>query len=241
MNESSGRVVPDLTGTLALHPSLLPVEASPRTRSPPRVVPTVKNCWYHYYSYGSERAIRVPRDIDFSLASFKVTPDFARHLYDSEICHWQIGKAVSPGRSIVVLKTSVGSARARLAFLSTRPYVVGFFRVESVRDGIIRMHSEESLLLLSDPIEITPVLAKVLFPKKRKDYWEDPTTTFAAKVGSTTRNRYIQASHAEQLVNELVRRYNNGAKNYLGSPYLELLRRREPPRLENWFRQVPQP
>jgi hypothetical protein len=113
---------------------------------------------------------------------------------------------------------------------------VGFFRVAAVKNGFIMMDPKESLLLLSNPVEITPEVAKQLFPSKKPDYWEGGSPTpFAAKVGSTTRNRYLESFQAEYLVKELVRRQNKGAANYLGPRYGQLLRRREPMTLENWI------
>lgn|SRR5438477_1129705 len=231
MNESSRREVPEIAGTSGT----ITLEAEARPVSCPAVFSTVRNCWYHYYSYGSKRRMRVPTDIDFSLASYKRTPDFLRLLYNFEICHWQIGKAVRPGKSIVIVKTSVGSANATRDFMPTKPYVVGFFRVAAVQSGFITMDPDESLLLLSNPIEITLEMAKQLFPSKQADYWERSSPSFAAKVGSITRNKYLETFQTEFLVKELVKRKNEGAANYLGPRYGQLLRRREPLTLKNWM------
>jgi hypothetical protein len=202
----------------------------------PTVFAEVNNCWYHYYASGTQRKIRNPIDVDFTLARYKITPDFARLLYNFEMCHWQIGSAVTEKKSIVVVKTSIGTANPPPGYLSTRTYIVGFFRVYAVKDGNIVMDPQESLLLLSDPIEVNDKLARTLFPKKGMDYWDSPKRTLAAKLGSITRNRYLELFQAEWIVNELVRRHDGGSENYLGKRYLQaLLKREKDRRLDGWF------
>ncbi len=215
-----------------------PVEESPLSQvvRRPAFFPDVNNCWYHYYARGTQCNIHNPTYADFMLATYKSTPDFCRRLYNFEICHWQIGNAVTAKKSIVVMKTAVGTAHPPPGYIKTRTYVVGFFRVCAVEDGTIAMDPRESLLLLSDPIELDAKLAQALFPRKGKDYWNNPERTLAAKLGSMTRNRYLEPFQMEWIVTELVRRHNNGSENYLGERYLQaLLDREKDRRLDSWL------
>ena len=204
-------------------------------RRVPRVFRDAPNWWYHYYSWGFGRRIRVQRPVDFTLAPYKVTPDFGRLIYNFEICHPQLGQ-VTERKSLIVIKTAIGMSNPPSGYLRTRSYIVGFMRVDEVKDGNIIMDPNDSLLLLSQPMELNFETARTVFPHRPLSYWNDHRRTLAAKLGSLTRNRRLEPSGAEHLCAELVHRFNSGAKNYLGDRYIQLIQSRGAGRsLESFF------
>lgn len=186
----------------------------------PKVYSDVPNWWYHYYSIGSDEKISKVSKECFLLHPDKFTPDFRNYRYDYGICHFQIGQHVVPGKSIVVLKTTIGQRNAPSGFVEKSQFVTGYFRVHSInRDKkYITMDKEDSLLLLDDPIKIDIDWAKKLFPEKENSYWM-PSKNFIQKIGSMTRNRHIKKRELILLLRELYKRKHKGSTNYLGPKY----------------------
>src|SRR5439155_14313911 len=85
----------------------------------------VVNWWYHYYSYGRGKKIANPHPVDFTVSLYKRTPHFAEWKYDYRSCHPQIGATVTPGKSIVLVKTSIGRRRPEQGHLPPTAFVVG--------------------------------------------------------------------------------------------------------------------
>jgi hypothetical protein len=213
----------------------IPELVQEQQRRVPHVFRDAPNWWYHYYSWGFGRRIRVHRPVDFTLAPYKITPDFGRLIYNFEVCHPQLGQATER-KSLIVIKTAIGMSNPPSGYLRTRSYIVGFMRVEELKDGNIIMDPNESLLLLSQPLELNIDTVRRLFPQQPLSYWNDGKRTLAAKLGSLTRNRRIEPSEAEHVCTELVHRFNSGAKNYLGDKYTQLIHSRNPGRsLESFF------
>lgn len=155
---------------------------------------------------------------------FKKTPDFAQYIYDSRICHRQIGEDVTEKKSIVVIKTTVGISFPSRGCLEKAPYIVGYFRVAENKDGLIFMDRNDSLLLLDDPIKIDRKWAIRLFPEKPLHCWSDPTRILR---NMTLRNCHIKHHQLQIILEELCRRKENGSKNYLGIPYAKLMPKQE--------------
>jgi hypothetical protein len=189
------------------------------------IFPEVPNWWYHYYASGYGSRIGSPRDVDFILSKKKWTPDFAELTYQCDICRPQIGATVVAGKSVVIVKTSIGMTHPNPGNLMSTPFIVGYFRVANLKDGVVSMDPEDSLLLLSNPIKINLEAAQSYLPNKAPEYWKDTSRSFAAKIGSSTRNRRIGVREAELIISELRRRYEEGSENYLGPKYRNLLRR----------------
>lgn len=204
-------------------------------RRVPHIFRDAPNWWYHYYSWGFNRRIRNQRPTDFTLAPYKVTPDFGRLTYNFEICHPQLANVVER-KSLIAIKTAIGMSTSPRGFLRTKTCIVGFMRVGAVKNGSILMDPNDSLLLFSQPLELTLEIAKKLFPGRPPAYWDNPSRTLSAKLGSLTRNRRLESAQAEYILTELVQRFNGGAKNYLGDGYVQLIQNRGPGRsLESFF------
>ena len=186
----------------------------------PKVYSYVPNWWYHYYSIGLDEKIPKVSKECFLLHPDKFTPDFRNYRYDYGICHFQIGHDVLPGKSIVVLKTTIGQRNAPLGFVEKAQFVTGYFRVYSINrdEEYITMDKEDSLLLLDDPIRIDIDWAKKLFPEKEDSYWM-PLKNFIQKIGSITRNRHIKKKELILILRELYKRKHKGSTNYLGPKY----------------------
>jgi len=177
----------------------------------------VANWWYHYYSKGEDTKINKPSPSHFALSEKKVTPDFEKLIYDCGICHPQIGATITPKKSIVLIKTTIGCSDPGENCISKTPYIVGYFRVAKIdkeRD-VIHMDSSDSLLLLDNPIILDSIFAKKLFPYKPKRYWDCPEL-FVRRVGSTLRNKQATPEEVRIVLTELVSRHKLGAANYLG-------------------------
>lgn len=186
----------------------------------PRIYPDVPNWWYHYYSVGLDRRISKVSKECFCLHPSKSTPDFRNYRYDYWICHFQIGENIVPGKSIVVLKTTIGQRNAPLGFLEKSQFVTGYFRVHTVNqdEEYIIMDKKDSLFLLDAPVRIDIDWANKLFPDKKKSYWM-PSKSLVQKLGSMTRNRYINKRGLMLILRELYRRKHKGSTNYLGPIY----------------------
>lgn len=177
----------------------------------------VANWWYHYYSKGENVRISSLCPSHFTLSDRKCTPDFENLTYEYGICHPQIGETVTPTRSIVLMKTTIGCTNPAQGCLSKSPYIVGYFRVEKVdkKRGIIWMDPNDSLLLLNSPIELDANLAKELFPNKPSGYWDRPEI-FVRRVGSTLRNKKATAHELKIVLSKLISQSEQGTLNFLG-------------------------
>lgn len=190
----------------------------------PIVYSDVTNWWYHFYSRGENAKFRKLSPIHFILAEHKVTPDFENYLYNYAICHPQIGKNITPSKSIVILKTTVGMQAPPKGYFEKATFIVGYYRVSKLSDECIIMDRDHSLLLLDDPIKIDLIWAKKLFPRKPNNYWSSERD-LVRKIGTTTRNCHIEEEALRLVLQELVKRRKGGTKNYMGEGYRELLSR----------------
>lgn len=189
-------------------------------KTSPKVYSEVPNWWYHYYSIALDKKIKQIQPGCFLLHPHKSTPDFRNYRYDYGICHFQIGKDVFPGKSIVVLKTAIGLRNAPRGFVKKSQFINGYFRVYSVdrNEQCIIMDKEDSLLLLNDPIRIDVDWAQRLFPEKNKRYWMS-FDNLVRKIGSVTRNRHIKERELMLILKELHKRREEGSENYFGERY----------------------
>jgi len=191
----------------------------------PIVYPDVANWWYHYYSKGeNQKKCRLCPE-HFALSDRKCTPDFANLVYDYGICHPQIGATVTAGKSIVLMKTTVGCSSSDQENIVKSPYIVGYFRVGKMdtKRELIFMDPCDSLLLLDDPIKLDSNLAKKLFREKEKDYWDCPKL-FVRRLGSTLRNKKASPHEIKIVLAELLSRHQKGAPNFLGKRYKQFTR-----------------
>lgn len=186
----------------------------------PNIYDDVPNWWYHYYSKGDNEKFVKSSPEHFSLSSEKITPDFSNHIYNYGVCHHQIGENVFPGKSIVIMKTTVGCNYQSRVFVNKHPYITGYFRVHKINreNELIYMDPSDSLLLLDNPIKLDAELAKKLFVNKASGYWDEPEL-FVRRLGSTLRNRMARPDEVRIVVEELITRRVAGAKNYLGEDY----------------------
>lgn len=186
----------------------------------PKVYSDVPNWWYHYYSIGLDKKISEVSKECFLLHPKKSTPDFRNYRYDYGICHFQIGQDIVPGKSIVILKTTIGQKNAPPGLVEKSQFVTGYFRVYSINldEEYITMDKEDSLLLLDDPIGIDIDWAKKLFPEKENSYWMS-SRSFVQKIGSMTRNRHVRKKELILILRELYERKHKGSTNYLGPKY----------------------
>lgn len=185
-----------------------------------KIYSDVTNWWYHYYSDSENERMKPLTACCLKLSRKKYTPNFENYVYEYGICHPQIGQSITPGKSIVLLKTSATHLDRRGKEIVKMPYVVGYFRVLRVdkKEELIWMDPSDSLLLLGDPIELDSHLAKKLFSNKPEGYWDNPDS-FVRRVGSTLRNRMARPHEVEIIVKELQLRFEKGAVNYLGNNY----------------------
>lgn len=183
----------------------------------------VANWWYHYYSNSENGEAKILTPSCLRLSRRKITPDFENYIYEYGICHPQIGQSVTPGKSIVLLKT-VAIHLDPQGKVVKMPYIVGYFRVSKIdrQKELIYMDPSDSLLLLGDPIKLDQTLAKKLFLDKREGYW-NCSDLFVRRVGSTLRNRLARPHEVEIILDELYSRFEKGALNYLGNRYKQLL------------------
>lgn len=181
------------------------------------------NWWYHYYSDSENAEVKALAPSCLKLSRRKLTPDFGDFVYEYGICHPQIGQSVTPGKSIVLLKTTAIHVDPQINEIVKMPFVVGYFRVSKIneQEELIYMDPSESLLLLGDPIKLDQGLAKVLFSDKHERYWDDPKL-FVRRIGSTLRNRIARPYEVEIIVREICSRFEKGALNYLGNNYKQL-------------------
>ena len=192
----------------------------------PAIYSDVSNWWYHYYSRGFNKKVFELSPLDFVLAEYKVTPDFSNLIYEYSLCHPQIGRDrnLTPGKSIVILKTTVGMPNPSRYCLRTTPFIVGYYRVKEVKSDCILMDAKDSLLILDNPIQITLDLAKKLFPDRPNGYWSNERT-LAQKVGQITRNRHAKERELRTILPELLKRRLQGATNFMGLKYSQLISR----------------
>lgn len=183
----------------------------------PKIYEDAANWWYHYYAEGEDARIEELSPKHFALSNKKATPDFENLVYDCGICHPQIGVTVTPQKSIVLIKTTVGCSSSGPEYVAKSPYIVGYFRVGKIDANreLIHMDPTDSCLLLENPIRLDSTLAKELFTKKPEAYWER-SDLFVRRVGSTLRNKRATPAELEVALREMVKRVNHGAKNYLG-------------------------
>jgi len=190
----------------------------------PPVYNDVTNWWYHYYSRGHDALIKTLSPKHFLLSTdapdFKITPNFVECIYDSRICHWQIGQDVTSGKSIVVMKTTVGMSNPPEGYLQKAPYIVGYFRVLNNEGGLITMDKNDSLLLFEDPIKIDREWVARLFPLKTQLHNADASEILQSL---TLRNCHATADQLQTILEELYKRKLNGSRNYFGSLYEKLL------------------
>ena len=177
--------------------------------------PEAGNWWYHYESRGSGQRIESLEPIHLALSEDKLTPDFANYQLDCSICHPQILSDVTPGRSTIVIKTSAG--------VPTKPFVVGYARVEKCEKGVLSFDRKNAVLLLDDALVLDARWSSKLIPDCRQDFWDDQTR-LSYKVGTKTRNRKIESESLQLVLQEFDKRVNDGAKNYMGSSYSTLLK-----------------
>ena len=121
---------------------------------------------------------------------------------------------ITPGESTIVLKTSAGTP--------TVPFVVGYAGVESVKNGVLSFDKKNSLLLLGNPLRLDGTWSAQLIPDGRRGYWDDDSSV-PYKVGTKTRNRKIEATPLEIIVDELNTRHDNGAADFMGTSYASLM------------------
>lgn len=185
-----------------------------------KIYSDVSNWWYHYYSDSENEQMKRFTAGCLKLSRNKFTPDFENYVYEYGICHPQIGQSITPGKSIVLLKTIATHLDQNGEEVVKMPYVVGYFRVLKAdkNEELIYMDPSDSLLLLGDPIKLDRILAKTLFSEKPEGYW-DCADSFVRRVGSTLRNRMARPHEVEIIVKELCLRFEKGALNYLGNNY----------------------
>jgi hypothetical protein len=190
----------------------------------PPIYPEVSNWWYHYYSRGNDEKIYTLKPRHFLLSKKKKTPDFEKCTYSYGICHYQIGESIEEKKSIILIKTTVGSSNSRKPLLSKQQYLVGYFRVEKIdtEKELVIMDEKDSYLLFDNPILINNEFAKKLFPYKTEGYW-DNDADFVKLLGSTLRNKKASESEIRIALSEIILRKEQGAKNYFGENYRKLL------------------
>ena len=176
----------------------------------------VDHWWYHYYCQGDNKKIRNLSPENFKLSHSKYTPDFKNYQYDYGICHPQIGRSVTEKKSIVLIKTTVG-VQGFPEYVEKNCYVVGYYKVKAIDTAmeIIHIDENDSLLLFGNPIKIDSTLAKRLFTDKVVNYWQDESK-LVRKIGSTLRNKKASPNEVKIIIDELKRRFNDGATNYFG-------------------------
>jgi len=174
-----------------------------------------------------------PRPVDFTVATYKRTPHFADWKYDYRSCHPQIGPSVTPGKSIVLIKTTIGRCNVAERYLVPTAFVVGYFRVLARDERWLYMDRDDSLLLLDNPIRLDHHWATMLLRGKKEAYWEG-ANNLTAKIGSSTRNRHAKPDELEFALVELLSRKRKGFESYLGPPYARLIRKRDGSRLDEW-------
>lgn len=212
----------------------------------PEIYKDVSNWWYHYYVEGYNDLIREDELNRFHFLrniSQKITPNFDEYRYDCGLCHPQIGidEKLADRKSIVLLKTAIGTKNPQVGYVRTTPYVTGFYRVKKVQRGIepfnhkwsrddprrrdwyIEMDKNCALLLLDSPIEIDKSFAKKLWPKLHIALKK--SQTWAQFVGSRLRHTHADIDQVKAVVSELWKRWQNReSENYLGNQYSQLLK-----------------
>lgn len=190
----------------------------------PEIHDDVPNWWYHYYSRGTDEKIRILHPRHFLLSKKKYTPDFTNYMYDFGICHPQIGESVIEEKSIVLLKTTVGTSNPGHIYLPKMPYLVGYYRVKKIdrENGLIHIDKDDSFLLFDAPILLNKELVTEMFIDKPEGYWSDENNV-CRLLGSTLRNKKATRNELSIALRKINEKIENGSHNYFGLSYQQLL------------------